>query len=92
MQWFRKLLDERLRVLEEDFIVRRGASPTEARAWFELQAKEIAAMAFLWDDSGYTAAQLDEFRRRMAEGNPSESAPSAPEMLEAAPLPEEPLR
>lgn len=78
MNWFQKLLDERFIVLEEDFnfVVRRGASPTEARAWFELQAKEIAAMASFWDDDDRTVAKLDEFRRRLMEGDPSKSAPS----------------
>jgi hypothetical protein len=72
MKWFQKLLDERLSVLEEDFMTLHGVSPTEARAWFELQAKEIAAMAFFWDDGGLTAARLDEFRWRLIQADPSE--------------------
>jgi len=81
MKWFQKLLDERLSVLEEDFTVLRGVSPTEARAWFELQAKEIAGMAFFWDDDGLTAARLDEFRWRLIHADPSEPASPAPESI-----------
>ena len=70
-------------ITEERAAPRRGASPTKARAWLELQAKEIAAMGFFLDDGGYTATQLDEFRRRLTEGDLSESAPPAPESLPA---------
>jgi len=79
MKWFQKLLDERLSVLEEDFMVLHGVSPTEARAWFELRAKEIAGMAFFWDDGGLTAARLDEIRWRLTEGDLGDSTPPAPE-------------
>ena len=77
MKWFQKLLDERLSVLEEDFMVLHGVSPTEARAWFELRAKEIAGMAFFWDDGGLTAARLDELWRRLTDVDLSDSAPAS---------------
>lgn len=79
MKWFPKLLDERLSILEEDFMALRGVSATEACAWFEQQAESIVAMAFLWDDEGLAAARLDELRGRLAEDALGELPPSEPE-------------
>jgi hypothetical protein len=81
MKLFPKLWDERLSVLEEDFMVLRGVSPTEAHAWFELRAKEIAAMALFLDDDGLVVIRLDEIRWRLTAPDLREAGPPVPESI-----------
>jgi hypothetical protein len=78
VEWFGKLLEERLSVLRDDLALRLRGSPSEALAWFELQAKEITVMASFGDDKGVTASRLDALRRQLAGGLEDEQAVAVP--------------
>jgi len=79
LEWFRKLLDDRLGALQEELTIRLAGSPSEALAWFELQAKQISSMAAFWDDHGHTAERLDELRRGLTRWHAERRRPKAPE-------------